>query len=84
MIRLPSYLHQHPSGIYYFRIAIPQALKAVLKQREWKKSLRTRDPEQAKRSARVLALQVDYLLRKLEGDCMAKKPIGFYLVSTDV
>lgn len=52
-----AYLQRHPSGIYYFRIAIPQTLKSLIKQRELKQSLRTRDPVIAQRTAQVLALE---------------------------
>ena len=74
MLRLPSYLQRHPqSGIYYFRIAIPKPLAAQLKQREWKKSLRTRDPQAAKRTARLLSLQAEYLFDQLLRTPMPKK-----------
>ena len=71
-----QHLHKHPvSGIYYFRIAIPKALKQKVKQREWKKSLKTRDPIEAKRTARLVTLQVEYLFNEIaQGNRMPKKP----------
>ena len=74
MLRLPSYLQRHPgSGIYYFRIAIPKSVASQLKQREWKRSLRTRDPQVAKRTARLLSLQAEFVFAQLERMPMSKK-----------
>ena len=72
------YLFRHPdSGIYYFRIAIPKALKARLKQREWKKSLKTRDPREAQRTARRVTVQVESLFSELNK--RAIRPTGYYM-----
>jgi len=72
------YLFRHPdSGIYYFRIAIPKALRTRLKQREWKKSLKTRDPREAQRTARRVTVQVDYLFS--EFNKRAFRPTGYYM-----
>jgi hypothetical protein len=74
MLRLPAYLQRHPhSGIFYFRIAIPKTLVPQLNQREWKRSLRTRDPQVAKRTARLLSLQAEYVFAQLERVPMSKK-----------
>lgn len=73
MLRLPSYLQKHPSGIFYFRMAIPDAFKPILQRREWKVSLKTRDPKQAKQAARFLALHAESLLRQLDVNAMGKK-----------
>ena len=61
-----AYRQRHPSGIYYFRIAIPQGLKSLLRQRELKQSLRTRDPVIAQRTAQVLALEAEHLFNRIE------------------
>ena len=74
MTRSTAYLQRHPSGIYYFRIAIPQALKSLLSQRELKTSLRTRDPVIAQRTAQVLALEAEHLFNRIENHCMPKDP----------
>jgi len=75
---MTPYLFMHPdSGIYYFRIAIPKALKVRLNQREWKKSLKTRDPVEAKRTARLVTVQVEYLFNELNK--RVHRPTGYYM-----
>ncbi len=42
MFRIPAYLHRHPdSGIFYFRLTVPQYLRHIVGKREVKRSLRT-------------------------------------------
>ncbi len=42
MFRIPAYLHRHPdSGIFYFRLTVPQHLRHIVGKREVKRSLRT-------------------------------------------
>ncbi len=36
------------SGVYYFRKDVPPELRPLLERREWKKSLRTKDLNEAK------------------------------------
>ena len=72
------HLFKHPnSGIYYFRIAIPKALRKRLKQREWKKSLKTREPREAQRTARRVTVQVEYLFSELNKHAI--RPTGYYM-----
>jgi integrase len=48
-------LQQHPSGIYYFRLIVPQHLREPLGRKVIKQSLQTRDPVVAKLLAYTLA-----------------------------
>ncbi|MFC5579804.1 DUF6538 domain-containing protein [Rhodanobacter terrae] len=43
-MRLAHHLLRHSSGMWHFRLVVPQALHAVLGLRIIKRSLRTRDP----------------------------------------
>ena len=54
-----TYLWRHPSGTYYFRRAVPDDLRAVIKRTMIKKSLGTKDVAVAKRKVPALALQTD-------------------------
>lgn len=61
---LMSYVHRDPAGTYYFRRAIPEALRPFMPapwtgRREWKRSLRTKDHAQAKRLRRVPEAECD-------------------------
>ena len=58
MMRIPSYLQRHSSGIFYFRIAVPGALKSHLKLHEIKCSLRTRSKCEAIGRALPLSLKI--------------------------
>lgn len=59
----PSYLHINGFGIYYFRMAIPRQLKAILGQCELKYSLRTTNYTHAIRKARRLAVYAEALFQ---------------------
>lgn len=50
-MRLPHHLTQEPSGVFYFRLTVPKALRQALSKREIWHSLQTKDPAQAKRLA---------------------------------
>ncbi len=42
MFRIPAYIHRHPnSGIFYFRLTVPQHLRHIVGKREIQRSLRT-------------------------------------------
>ena len=56
-MRLAHHLHQHPSGVFYFRIVVPIDLHASIGKKVIKKSLQTRDPVAAKQWAYVLSSQ---------------------------
>jgi len=47
-VRLAHHLKRLPTGVYYFRLTVPESFRAVYGCREIKQSLRTRDPVQAK------------------------------------
>ncbi|MDC9823970.1 tyrosine-type recombinase/integrase [Devosia sp. ZB163] len=54
----PTNLHRRPSGIYYARIHIPTDLVQVIGKKDKWVSLRTNDPEEAKR--RLIAVQDEW------------------------
>ena len=55
-MRLPSYLCRSRHGVFYFRYPIPEDCHPLKKRTLVKVSLRTRDPEEAQRIARLLGL----------------------------
>lgn len=56
----------HPqTGVFYFRKAVPEKLRPLLKKREEKVSLRTRDPELAKRLHARKSVEIDDLWARL-------------------
>jgi hypothetical protein len=61
MIRLPSYLQLSAHGVYYFRAAVPDALRARLGRREIKCSLGTRSKAEAVELARSIPLSMRHL-----------------------
>lgn len=67
MIRSPSYLQLSSYGIYYFRTAVPDALKPLLKRREFKCSLRTRFKHEAIGRALPLSLSIRHVFGNLSG-----------------
>lgn len=57
-------LQKHPkSGVYRFRRAVPQDLRAVLGKSEIVETLRTNDVNEAKRKAKEVGLRVDELFQ---------------------
>lgn len=46
-------------GVYQYRRKVPTPLQGVIKRSEWKRSLGTRDPEEAKRLAIAVAQECD-------------------------
>ncbi|WAE63602.1 site-specific integrase [Stutzerimonas sp. R40042] len=46
-------------GVYQYRRKVPTSLRGILKRSEWKRSLGTRDPEDAKRRAVAVAQECD-------------------------
>ena len=70
-----SYLQLSRHNVYYFRIAIPIALRAHFPrhQREIKQSLRTCDRAIAFPRARLLHVKIDHLFSQLQGLAMSIK-----------
>lgn len=54
-MRLPHHLLRHASGMWHFRLTVPRDLHAVMGLRIIKRSLRTRDPTEARAWAYVLS-----------------------------
>lgn len=71
MKRSPSYVHRTPSGQFYFRIAVPKALRPYFGKREIKKALSASRATEAFGQAQPLAA----LVQKSFDECrvMAKK-----------
>ncbi len=57
----PSYVHLNGFGIYYFRMAIPRHLKAILGKHEIRRSLKTTNYTFAVKKARRLAVLAESL-----------------------
>lgn len=74
MTTLASYLYQEPSGIFYFRRAIPSSIRQKHNTRpDIRVSLRTRDPKTALALARRYAVQCDELFSNDEHMDLFKK-----------
>jgi len=80
---LMSYLTRDRLGTYYFRRVIPPALRPFMPppwvgKREWKRSLRTKDPKEAKlRGSRLLAdctADLEVAERAERGEPVPKRP----------
>ena len=67
---LASYLVRQNSGIYYFRIVIPQRLREVLGLCEVRRSLGVRDLRQAKTLAMQAALRFNHIFDLADSDSM--------------
>ena len=59
-------LSRHPAThVHYFRCAVPEDLRALVGKREEKRSLGTKDPEEAKVRHAIAAAQIDARWREL-------------------
>lgn len=48
-MRIPHHLYKHPAGVYYFQLAIPEALRSFCDGKRWVRySLNTKNPAEAK------------------------------------
>src|SRR5689334_2866272 len=54
-----TYLWRHQSGVYYFRRAVPDDIRAIIGKTMVKQSLGTKDVAEAKRRAHPIAIQTD-------------------------
>jgi uncharacterized protein DUF6538 len=54
-----TYLWRHQSGVYYFRRAVPDDLRAIIGKTMVKQSLGTRNVAEAKRLAHPIAIQTE-------------------------
>lgn len=57
----PSYVHLNGFGVYYFRMALPRQLKAILGNHEIRRSLKTTNYNFAVKKARRLAVFAESL-----------------------
>lgn len=63
----PHYLQRSSSGVWHFRQRVPADIQATLGRRVFKRSLRTRDLNEAKHLARQMAEQQRHLIRQARG-----------------
>ncbi|MDC7717588.1 site-specific integrase [Vogesella sp. DC21W] len=78
MTNLSSYVYQHSNGVFYFRRAIPTAIRQQHATRpDIRVSLRTRDPKTALALARQYAVQCDELFTQVteKMDLFKKKSV---------
>lgn len=78
MQALPNYLTKRvSSGIYHFRIRIPVNIQRMTGKKEIHKSLKTREPRQARILGSAILEAVERLFKQLEGDSkpMNKKSV---------
>jgi|GEM_PF-4184557 len=67
-----EYLLNTPHG-YYLRVAVPKDLRGVLKRREIKKSLLTRDRSRAIKAAQSFVLEIEDMFASLRGAPMSRR-----------
>ncbi len=72
-MKLPSYLQRNRFGIYYFRRAVPEALRPTVGKLEILRSLRTRELRRAIWHGRALALQVESWFQTVETQMAHKR-----------
>lgn len=69
---LMTYIRKHPkTGVYEYRRVVPEALRAGVGKREIRRTLGTRDANEAKRLGHEVAAEVDRLLQEAEADAPA-------------
>lgn len=78
-MRLAHHLHQHPLGVFYFRLIVPADLQPAVGRKVIKKSLHTRDPATAKVWAYILSAKHNTWFR----DLRMKPPIDPMSVQFD-
>ena len=68
--------HSH-TGVYYYRKAVPDDLRAVVGKREWKQSLATKDPAEARRKHAAVAARVEAEISELRrrNDRLSRPPL---------
>ena len=83
----PSYVHLNGFGVYYFRMALPRQLKAILGKHEIRRSLKTTNYNFAVKKARRLAVFTESLF--LSNNIPSKKELlqalnqGFRLLTKE-
>ena len=75
-VKISSYLQKNRYGIFYFRRAIPHSLRKHAGRTEVVCSLRTREPRQAVKQSRKVAILFDNWLEALESNVAKKKKGG--------
>jgi integrase len=71
-MRLPHHLLRHPSGVYHFRLMVPEDLRSVLGLRVIKRSVHTRDIAKAQIAAWHLSAAYARAFEVLRGGTMGK------------
>ncbi len=82
MIRLPSHLSRNRLGVFYFRFVLPACLRERFPEwpREFRRSLRTRDPRTAKTAALSLRANFQALMKGVEAMQHGKDAPGQFLI----
>ena len=74
MSRISSHLQRHPkSGIYYFRLAVPERLRSAICKREIKRSLRTGLRSEVTLAAMHCFVQAQELFKRVGGETRTEK-----------
>lgn len=69
---LMTYIRKHPkTGVYKYRRVVPEALRVRVGRREIRRTLGTRDANEAKRLGHEVAAEVDRLLQEAEAGTSA-------------
>jgi integrase len=65
------------TGVYYYRKAVPDDLRTLVGKREWKQSLETKDPAEARRKHAAVAAKVEAEIRELRrrNDALSRPPL---------
>ncbi|SDR08945.1 hypothetical protein SAMN05519103_00696 [Rhizobiales bacterium GAS113] len=72
MVLCMSRPFKHPeTGVYYFRKAVPDHLREALGKREEKRSLRTKEPAEARRKFAAVASEVERQCATLRSDAVS-------------
>ena len=66
MARMTYLIKDKRTGVFHHRRAVPVALRSVVKKREIKRSLGTKDPKEAKRRNQEVGAEVDRILQSAQ------------------
>ena len=62
---LPSYLFRNRYQLYYFRYSNPKVFQPFFQQKEFRRSLKTRDKQKAINHARLWLLRLEFVFSRL-------------------
>lgn len=82
-MRLAHHLHRNACGVFCFRLIVPKDLQPLLGVKVYRRSLRTRDPAQARLYAYQLALSYAELVANSRGEAVAGPKVSDVLKALD-